>query len=376
VGFGLRATSLPQTVLSQWLAQWLENHGVSGIPSLPAARDSLEAVREANLKTLRVLVPTARVAVLAKGAHDELLATRWRNEGEAERSIVEVATAVGWIDFNRLDQGACLDWLARAAFWNADWGRSLADKDLGITDNDKAAVIAADANARNEASTRRNQINYSGGTFTIGDDSYGTLADRIVELVGSNLALQQTPTRIRAGGGKVVLRARGGSSGGGSSRPTKRMPEEERVLVGFFGEMIAFAWLKVRFGKKRVIDQTCWRSLYRTQVYGGTGDDSLGYDFEVQNGKHFWYFEIKATAGLEPQPSQMVELGSSEIARAESCRAEGRAHYRILYVTNALAPEKARLFVLPNPRSKDGLAFFTEQGSTGVRLHFPLRQED
>ena len=173
-----------------------------------------------------------------------------------------------------------------------------------------------------------------------------------------------------------MFRARDGSSGGGSSRPTKRMPEEERVLVGFFGEMIAFARLKARFGKKRVIDEICWRSIYRTHVYGGTGDDSLGYDFEVQNGKHFWYFEVKATAGLEFQPSQMVELGSSEIARAESCRAEGRTHYRVLYVTNALAPEEARLFVLPNPRSKDGLAFFTEQQSTGVRLHFPLPQED
>jgi hypothetical protein len=150
------------------------------------------------------------------------------------------------------------------------------------------------------------------------------------------------------------------------------MPEEERDLVGFFGEMIAFAWLKARFGKRRVIDETCWRSLYRTRVYGGMGDDSLGYDFEVQNGKHVWYFEVKATAGHEPQPSQMVELGSSEIAQAENCRAEGRTHYRILYVINALAPDKARLFVLPNPRSKDGIDFFTEQQSTGVRLHFPL----
>jgi hypothetical protein len=111
------------------------------------------------------------------------------------------------------------------------------------------------------------------------------------------------------------------------------------------------------------------------QVYGGVGDDSLGYDFEVQNGRHFWYFEVKATAGPDPQARQMVELGSTEIARAESCRADRRTHYRILYVTNALVPEKARLFVLPNPRSKDGLAFFTEQESAGVRLHFRFHRE-
>ena len=372
VGYGLTAISIPHAVLDQWLAQWLNDLGVSPLAALPSARESLEQVREANLKTIRALVPSARVAVLAKSASNSALASRWRDAESAERAVVESATTEGWIDFDRLDWGKCLDWLAKGGLWDSNWGRSLDDRDLGITELDKAAVIAADVRAVRDASASRNQVNYSGGTFTIGSDSYGALADKISELAGSNLALQQTPTRIQQSPSRVVVRGGGGGTGGSPSRPSKRMPEEERSLIGFFGEMIAFAWLKARFGKKRVIDETCWRSLYRMQVYGGVGDDSLGYDFEVQNGRHFWYFEVKATAGPDPQARQMVELGSTEIARAESCRADGRTHYRILYVTNALVPEKARLFVLPNPRSKDGLAFFTEQESAGVRLHFPL----
>lgn len=54
----------------------------------------------------------------------------------------------------------------------------------------------------------------------------------------------------------------------------------------------------------------------------------------------------------------MVELGSTEIAKAELCRAENRQHYRILHVVNALQPDKAILKVLPNPRSADAAGQF------------------
>ena len=81
---------------------------------------------------------------------------------------------------------------------------------------------------------------------------------------------------------------------------------------------------------------------------------------------------MKATASDDVGDRQMVELGSSEIAKAESCRSEGRSHYRILFVANALRPEHARIFVLHNPRSRQGLAFYTEQETAGIRLHFPI----
>ncbi len=110
-------------------------------------------------------------------------------------------------------------------------------------------------------------------------------------------------------------------------------------------------------------------------MFGGLGNDGLGYDFELGTGKHQWFFEVKATASDDVGDRQVVELGSSEIAKAESCRTEGRSHYRILFVTNALQPENARIFVLHNPRSRQGLSFYTEQESAGVRLHFPIEQE-
>ena len=150
------------------------------------------------------------------------------------------------------------------------------------------------------------------------------------------------------------------------------MSEDEKEVVGFFGEVIAFAWLKARFGRRRIIDEGCWKSSYRCHVYGSEGDDSLGYDFEVRSGRTVWFFEVKATSASEIGPRHTVELGSTEIARAEQCKAEQRFHYRILQIVNALHPEPARLLVLPNPRSREGRVFYAEQTSVGVRLQFRL----
>ena len=48
-----------------------------------------------------------------------------------------------------------------------------------------------------------------------------------------------------------------------------------------------------------------------------------------------------------------------------------RTHYPVLYIVDALHPERARRVVLPNPRSAQGLAFYAEQGAS-VRLQFAM----
>ena len=218
------------------------------------------------------------------------------------------------------------------------------------------------------------RISHSGGTFTVGRDSYAGLVDDILARTGQNKALLTTSTRPLHGTHRIVLRTPGTSGGGGgvSTRQPQRKSNEERELIGFFGEMIAFKWLKEKFGDRRIIDERCWKSLYRTHVYGGTGNDALVMTSKWTLESTGGFFEVKATATDEIGDHQLVELGSSEIARAESCRSEDRYHYRILFVTNALRPEHARIFVLHNPRSKQGLAFYTEQETSGVRLHFPV----
>ena len=79
-----------------------------------------------------------------------------------------------------------------------------------------------------------------------------------------------------------------------------RMSDEERSLVGFFGEAIAFEWLKHKFSAKRIVDENCWKSTYRRHVSGEPGDDGLGYDFGLMNGDTRWLFEVKSTAAPGP----------------------------------------------------------------------------
>ena len=213
-------------------------------------------------------------------------------------------------------------------------------------------------------------MDYSGGRFTFGVDSLGSLADHIASLTSGNSALLATSARTLKGNAPEIRQSRGGGgSGGGSNQP--HISEEERGLIGFFGEAIAFEWLKHRFGRNRTVDDSCWRSAYREQVYGGAGDDSLGYDFTIQNGETRWYFEVKSTTKPAPLQVQSIELGPTEVRRAEGCKADRSERFRILYVTNALVPEKARIFMLPNPRSREGRTFFNDL-TASHRFYFPL----
>lgn len=371
-GIGLTHGVLPQAMLQGWLTQWLADLGVTPIAEMPPPREAIDAVREANFRLLRSMVATARVAVLTKGG--AALNERWASEAEAERALVETAGNGGWADFGLLDADTALGWLTASGHWDVALGTTFTLDGLGLTQADIERVQAADQRAREEASVKRQQINHSGGTFTVGRDSYASLVDDILARASQNEGLLETSTRPLRGMQKIVLKMPGSGGGGGgtSTRQPQRKSNEERELIGFFGEMIAFKWLKEKYGERRVIDETCWKSLYRTFVYGGTGSDALGYDFEVGTGKHQWFFEVKATASDDVGYRQMVELGSSEIAKAESCRSEGRSHYRILFVTNVLRPEHARIFVLHNPRSRQGLTFYTEQETAGIRLHFPI----
>lgn len=374
-GIGLSQLGVSQGDMKSWLGTWLASFGIEQLAKRPRSRGSIDAVREANQRLLRSLVPLARVAVRLKGSPE--LAARWKDGADVERRLVELSDAGGWADFDRLDAPTALRWMAKDGWWDMTIGADISHQALGITEEEEAALHADDQRAREEAAEHRQKVTHSGGTFVIGRDSYAGLVDQIAARTAANEALLAASTRPMKGDGKIKLRppGSGGGSGGSPSQwpPANRKSEDERKLIGFFGEMIAFAWLKARYGDRRVIDESCWKSSYRTDVYGGVGNDGLGYDFEVNTGKHRWFFEVKATAS-NLADRHMIELGSTEVACAENCRADNRSHYRILFVTDALNPEQAQLFVLQNPRSREGLDFYTEQLSAGVRLHFPMQR--
>ena len=136
---------------------------------------------------------------------------------------------------------------------------------------------------------------------------------------------------------------RGAHSGGGGPGNGRR-PEElstlQKLGVGFAGEWLAYQWLAQQYGPD--FTQDCWVSNYREQVLPGTGDDGLGWDFEVpvRRGKHL--YEVKSTLGDGGQ----VELGETQVRAAqENAR---NANWRLLVVTNVLN-ENRRIRMLKEP---------------------------
>lgn len=376
--FGMQSFTLSQAQMNGWLGDWFSESGIARLESLPAKKSRMESCRDYNLKLLRRMVPAIRTAVLLKPESPSKRSLDWTDEADVERVVIESALADGWVDFECLDERSALFWLGRSSLWLADWGFSLADKDLEISNADRQNILTGDQDAARRAATKRRQVVHSGGVFTVGESSFGELAEQVAKLIQSNSELLETSARAQKAGERVHLRSKGKNAKGntGSKRSVNRKSDDERLLIGFFGEIIAFEWLKEKYGERQIIDGSCWKSKYREKVFGGEGNDGLGYDFEVQIGNVTWFFEVKATAGDEVLSTQTVEMGSSEIVHADICRNEGRQHYRIIYVTNALEPEAAQLFVLPNPRSKEGLSFYTEQETAGIRLKFPLEASD
>lgn len=377
--YGRTEVDLPQARMQQWLDRWMGNLGVQPCAELPGPRYQLDAVRDANLKQLRSQVPELRVAVLARALNEDPIRKIWANVAEAEAAVTNAALSHGWADFDRLDESLTIAWLKRSELWPADWP-TLAQ--LAITEAEQDERRQQDERDRIATTTVKRQMHYSGGSFTFGVDSMGSLADQISTLVARNAPLLNTSSRTvrgqapklhrSAGGGSGSGGGGGGGRGGGGAGNPNRMTDEERSLVGFFGEVIAFEWLKHKFSAKRIVDESCWKSTYRRHICGAAGDDNLGYDFELMNGNTSWLFEVKSTTAAGPAMIQSLELGSTEFRCAEACKAERKARYRILYVTDALHPENARIFPLPNPRSREGLAFFTDLHA-GHRLYFPLK---
>jgi hypothetical protein len=150
-------------------------------------------------------------------------------------------------------------------------------------------------------------------------------------------------------------------AGGGSAG---RMTDSQKHAIGLVGELVAFEWLKANYS---IVTDDCWKSKYRNLVFGGnTGNDGLGYDFEVfLKNKSSHLFEVKATSGSDC----VIELGATELQASQ--RHARTERYRILFLSNVLDSERRAIHVLPNPFSKRGRGAFEATG-TGIKYRFTI----
>jgi hypothetical protein len=127
--------------------------------------------------------------------------------------------------------------------------------------------------------------------------------------------------------------------------------------------MIAYHWLASR--DPGIFDETCWKSRnVRFKFEGLTGDDGLGFDFEVPRKGGSVMYEVKATVG----DAGVIELGETEVRCAQENSRNDR--WRLLVVENALS-DRPRVHMLPNPFHHNSRSLFEFVGNS-VRLQFHL----
>ncbi len=234
---------------------------------------------------------------------------------------------------------------------------------LGLTDEDLTR-------ARSEEDLKRAREEFVKRSIVIGGTRHPADLTNYAALAAVAL-LSVTDAFLKSRPGfshlKEIPETRRASGVGGTKvkAATRPVNDTQRGAIGLVGEVVALAWLKAKYGSAT---DDAWKSGNRDYVLGGkSGDDSLGYDFEVPSGKTILFFEVKSTVGDDME----IELAESEL-RAARLYARG-TRYRILYIPRVLDQELRSIYVLPNPISDRAREFYRPSGA-GLKYKFLLEK--
>jgi len=288
----------------------------------------------------------------------------WADEEEAGRDLLAALDAAGALDFSELTLPNVLGWLQVLDIWPSDMSPTDDPATLGITAEDLDHQKADEQRQRAERARQQRIVHIDDEPFDL-EEGYSALREALAQ------SLDKTPgfltARRRFAGLKEVdsRQDRGGRAGGGGSGAGRRPPElstQQKVAVGFAGEWLAYQWLAQQYGPD--FTQDCWVSRYREQLFPGSGNDNLGWDFEVpvRHGRH--YYEVKSTLADGGQ----IELGETQVIAAQE-NARNR-QWRLLVITNVLN-EKRRIHMLRNPFDPDSRGRYSFVGQ-GLRLRYVI----
>jgi hypothetical protein len=367
--WGTMYLDLPEKVMEDCLSRYFAEAGVRLIGEEGWLEPSFAEVREANQVLLRNIVERAAPMVRAWcHKQSQSLPEIWSGS-DVTRSLIEFVRDKGWLSFSLLAEYDFLARLQASGTWPESMPLSMSMKELLLSDEDLRTDETRARRQRDREARARRSVTVNGHEI-VEDETPG---HKVADLIAGHFA-QNEKLRVSKFRNAQLKHASSGQGGGGfgkagagSDGRRRRLPEAKRQLIGFIGELIAFEWLKLHFGND-VVTEDCWVSRNRERLYPGEGDDNRGYDFAVSNKNTEWHFEVKATAGTD----RFIELGVTEIADAERCRADRTTRNRILFIENALEPQEAMLHMLPNPRSAGGKNRFREVSRTGLKLAFDI----
>lgn len=346
----------PDRVLERHLEQWVDRLGVD--PS-NAQLEPIGPLRSANRQTVLVTTAAASQVVLAWTRKNGVaLAPFWEGEQPAA-SFAEREIESGRLDFERLDEAAVLDSLASAALWPEGMPRTLDVDELGLDKGDLASAATAEQASEREREQRRRRIEFGGHEYSARKDDYEELIEHVRTQIRPELLRTANRTKrlveLAADVRQADRTRRNGSGRRAVTGP--RLSREQTETIGRIGETVAYEWLREKYGD--LCTPRAWRSANCDVIGQPSGDDSLGYDFEIIQKSRTVFFEVKATRGTDPT----FELGESEVVRARDCARSSRYEYRVLFITEVLEPNRQQLHVLPNPMDPTHSRLFRFPGS-------------
>jgi len=290
----------------------------------------------------------------------------WSDVDGATGAVAEEADQTGILEFRPLDDGYILEWLSRRGHWPTSMPLTAELSALGLSEQDLQARETETERVRREKAWERQSIEFDGERRAADPGNYPTIARIVIDSLSEDF-LSSSPRASKLA--LVHTSARGRSQGPDRPPPRGKRPERQsdsqRNAIGFIGEVAALEWLKRHYPH---VNDDCWRSTFRACLLGGDpGDDSLGYDFIVVEKRRTLFFEVKASSG----DSGEIELGQSEVERAQRCARDSSRRYAILYLTNVGHSQGMAIHVLPNPFSERGRPFFRLVGA-GMKYRFTL----
>lgn len=323
---------------------------------------SLDECVKANAELIVGAVPRLHTLVRAWQAGTGRTGTEpWIDEESAGHAIRIALDTAGALDFAPLGIDDLIQWLRALGLWPVDMPPSMDLDVLDLESKDLDVEAARQQRQRAERAKAKRTVHIDDQPFDL-DDGLAAFKAALDASLNKTPGFLQASHRIAALAEPTNRPGSSRSAGGGSGRRETSLSDRQKVAIGLAGEWFAYQWLEQRYGG--AFTSECWVSGYREEVFAGTGDDGLGWDFEVPARRGSHLYEVKTTMTDGGQ----IELGETEVLAAQA-QARNR-RWRLLVITNVLN-ETRRLRLLPNPFDPTVRGRYAFVGQ-GLRLRYVL----
>jgi hypothetical protein len=350
---------VPAARMTERVNAWLADVGAGGLGD-DAGLEPLEQLRLGNRAAMLSWAAEAVRVVRAYENQHSLTASGFPGEPTA---VADAAGNAGILDFEPVDREQMPAWAAGAKLWPVGMPRSLDLGALGLPADALDLARKQQRELRDRRERERRTVEIGGNRLVADESNYALIADAVRAGITPEFRAAEGRTKLETAH-RPAHRTPGWGGPGTTAARQSRLPEAKAAAIGLAGEIAALEWLKERH--PGLTELQCWHSGYRNQLLGdGGGDDTLGYDILVEQGRRRLMFEVKASEG---EASEFL-LTPAEITRARGVKKYER--YTILFLTNVLLSAERRIHLLPNPFDPAHSSAYRPIGD-GVRYRFTI----